>query len=155
MKATPPPAPARPMKLWLTTTLLVLVGCCGINLAHTARRTPPPPRLPSAEPANNVLRHERRLAAVVAALRAHDVRGVVGYVSDLPPAAMRADTAAMEQYFLSQFVVAPLILDADIGRSAWVMANLHRSTAAERLPPGFALVEDFGGGVLLLRRIAP
>jgi hypothetical protein len=61
--------------------------------------------VPSAEPTNNVLRHERRFAAVVTALRAHDVRGPVGYVGDLPPAAMRANAAAMEQYFLSQFVV--------------------------------------------------
>lgn len=143
------------MRLWLTTTLLVLVACCGINLAHTARRTLPQPRVPAAEPANNVLRHERRFAAVVAALRAHDVRGPVGYVGDLPPAAMRGDTAAMEQYFLSQFVVAPWILDADPGRSAWVLANLQRTRPADRLPAGYAVVEDCGGGVLLLRRTAP
>ena len=143
------------MKLWLTTALLALVVCCGINVAHTARRTPPPSRVPAVEPANNVLRHERRFAAVVAALRAHEVRGPVGYVGDLPPAAMRADTAAMEQYFLSQFVVAPWILDAEPVRSTWVMANLHRTTPAERLPAGYAVVEDFGGGVLLLRRTAP
>jgi hypothetical protein len=143
------------MRLWLTTTLLVLVVCCGINVAHTARRTPPPSRVPSAEPANNVLRHERRFAAVVTALRAHEVRGPVGYVGDLSPVAMRADTTAMEQYFLSQFVVAPWILDADAGRSAWVLTNLHRTTPAERLPAGYAVVEDFGGGVRLLRRTAP
>ena len=143
------------MRLWLTTTLLVLVVCSGINLAHTARRTPPPSRVPAAEPANNVRRHERRFAAVVAALRTHDVRGPVGYVADLPPEAMRGDTAAMEQYFLSQFVVAPWILDADLGRSAWVIANLHRTRPADRLPAGYAVVEDCGSGVLLLRRTAP
>lgn len=143
------------MRLWLTMTLLALGVCGGINLAHTARRTPPPPRVPASEPANNVLRHERRFGAVVAALRAHDVRGPVSYVSDLPPQAMRGDAAAMEQYFLSQFVVAPWILDADPGRNAWAIANLHRTTPAERMPSGYTVVEDFGAGVFLLRRSAP
>jgi hypothetical protein len=143
------------MNAWLTTSLLVLAVCCGINLADTARRVPPPPRIVPAAPGNNALRHELRFGPVLAALRAQDVRGPVGYVADLPPAAMRGDTAAMEQYFLSQFVLAPWILDADVGRAAWAVTNFHRAAPAERLPPGFAVVQDFGAGVLLLRRTTP
>lgn len=143
------------MNAWLTTSLLVLAVCCGINLADTARRVPPPPRLAPAAPANNALRHELRLAPVLAALRAHGVRGPVGYVSDLPPEAMRGDTAAMEQYFLSQFVLAPWILDADPSRVTWAITNLQRASPAERFPPGYTVVQDFGDGVLLLRRTGP
>lgn len=143
------------MNAWLTTSLLALAVCCGINLADTARRVPPPPRIAPAAPANNALRHEFRFAPVLAALRAHGVRGPVGYLSDLPPEAMRGNTAAMEQYFLSQFVLAPWILDADASRGAWAVTNLQRAPPAGRLPAGYEVVQDFGGGVLLLRRTGP
>lgn len=143
------------MKAWLTIAFLALAFLSAVNLWRVAERVPPPPRIEPAVPANVVLRHEQRFAKVAAALRAHRVDDVVGYVGDLPPDEMRGDHFSMEQYFLSQFVLTPWILDANTERTAWAVANLHRTAAAERIPSGFAVIEDLGAGVLLLKRTAP
>lgn len=143
------------MRAWSATALWVVAIVCGINVADTARRLPSPSRVPAAVPANVVMRHEQRFAAVRPALRAHGVSGIIGYFSDLPPAQMRADARSMEAYFLSQFALAPWILDANSDRCTWAIANLLRAAAAERIPPGYGIIEDLGDGVLLLRRSAP
>jgi predicted membrane metal-binding protein len=143
------------VKVWLTISFLTVAFLSAYNLWRAAERVPPPPRMVPAVPANVVLRHEQRFAKVSSALRTHRVDGVIGYVGDLPPDEMRADHFSMEQYFLSQFVLAPWILDANTERALWAVANLHRTAVAQRIPSGFTVVEDLGAGVSLLKRTSP
>lgn len=143
------------MKIWLTLASLAVALLSAVNLWRAAERVPPPSRIAPAVPANVVLRHEQRLAKVAAALRAQRVSDVVGYVGDLPPEEMRSDHFSMEQYFLSQFVLVPWILDANTERTVWAVANLHRTAVTERMPSGFAVAEDLGAGVWLLKRTSP
>lgn len=143
------------MKVWLTMAFLGIALVGAFNLWRAAERVPPPPRILPAVPANVVLRHEQRFAKVLSALRTHRVDAVIGYVGDLPPDEMRADHFSMEQYFLSQFVLAPWILDANTERTQWAVGNLHRAAPSERIPSGFTVVEDLGAGVSLLKRTSP
>ncbi|MBM3854670.1 MAG: hypothetical protein FJ399_16215 [Verrucomicrobia bacterium] len=141
------------MKAW-SQLVVAVVAVAGIaNLAHTARRVPAPPRLPPAVPENAVMRHEERFAPMRATLHRHGVRGTLGYLADLPAAQLAREARAMEEYFLTQFVLAPWVIEAAFGDCAWAVANLRNETAAARVPAGYAVVEDFGRGVLLLRRI--
>jgi hypothetical protein len=142
-------------KVWGTITLVVLVAVGAINLAATARRVPPQPRAPAAVPSNVVMRQEQRLAGLRASLQARDVRGTVGYLADLPAHELAASHPAMESYFLTQFALAPRVLDASANGARWIVANLHTTTIAQRLPAGFRVAEDFGKGVFLLEKVAP
>jgi hypothetical protein len=139
-------------RLWSTVCLLIVAAVCVINLAQTTRRVPPPPRYGTNLPANSVMRHEQRFARLREALKAHRVRGTIGYIADLPIERLRADAAAMEEYFLSQFALIPVLIDANVESHRWAVANLHSAKPADRVPTGFRIVEDFGDGVLLLRR---
>lgn len=143
------------MKLWITFSLFAVALVSGFNLVATVRRVPPPARIPAAEPANVVLRQEQRFAAVPAALRAHGVRGTIGYFADLPPEQLRADAAGMEEYFLTQFALVPWVLDASSDHSAWAVTNLRRGTLPERGLVGYETVQELGAGVFLLKRRAP
>lgn len=143
------------MRAWTAFAWLLVAIVGAWNVAATARRVLPAPRAPTAVPANVVVRHERRMASVREALATHGVRGTVGYFADLPPAQLRGDAAGMETYFLSQFALAPWILDATAEQCEWAVANLQRVGARERVPDAYRIVHDGGDGVLLLRRSAP
>ncbi len=149
------PFPGRIGQVWPAIALLALAVVVGVNLVATARRVPPPSRLPAPVPADNVRRAERRLAPLRAALDARGVPGRLGYIGDLPAATMGGDTAAMEQYFLAQFALLPRVLETDPARGTWAVLNVLRVPPAERLPEGFTVVEECGPGVMLLRRVAP
>jgi hypothetical protein len=140
---------------WSAFAALLIVVLGAINLAQTIRRVPPPPRYAPRVPADVAMRHERRFAAVHAALETRGIRGPIGYLADLPPDKMREDPAAMQEFFLTQFALVPVVLDADVAHFTWTVANLHASSATDRLPAGFRIVEDFGDGVLLLRKENP
>lgn len=127
----------------------------GINVADTARRVPPPPRLPPVVATDPVVRNEARFAGVPAVLRRHEVRGVVGYFCDFAPDVMAATPAAMEDYFLTQFALTPWVLDPRAADRPWAIANLRQPGGAERWPAGYRIAANFGGGVLLLERAAP
>ena len=143
------------MKIWGAVTMALIAVVCGVNLAHVVRRMPPPSHSPTVESTDVVMRHEKRLAAVRRALDARNVPGTIGYVADLLPAELGADTSAMEEYFISQFALAPRVLDRQPSTRRWAVANLHTKSAAERVPAGFRVVEDFGAGVLLLEQTTP
>lgn len=139
---------------WGGLAILAMVVVAAVNVAAALRRTPPAPRV-VARAHNAVMQHEERFAAVRGALEARAVRGTIGYLGDLPPEQMRADWRAMDQYFMTQFALVPWVLDADVARFEWVVTNLRRANAGERVPPDLRVVHDFGGGVLLLRRAKP
>jgi len=144
------------MKTWSILTALVLAIVAMINLVQAVRHVPPAPvAVPGRPPANIVLRQELRFAAARRALEAHDVRGVIGYIADLAPPQLSADHASMEDYFSAQFVLTPCILDPNNVERRWTIANLRSKPLAERLPAGFRVVEDLGGGVALLQQGTP
>ena len=143
------------MNAWSLTAVVAVAITGIINLTHTARRLPPPPRAPEIAQGNPVVRHEQRLGAVARALRRHGAHGTLGYLADLPTAQLSGDASAMEDYFLTQFVLVPWVIDAGSSDCTWALANLRHATAATRVPADFSIVEDFGQGVLLLRRTRP
>ena len=143
------------MHRWRALVVAAVVVTAAINLAQTVRRVPPPPRRPEAPATDPVVRNEARFAAVPAALQRHEVRGVVGYFCDLAPEVMAATPAAMEDYFLAQFALTPWVLDPRATDRPWAIANLRSPGGAERLPAGYRIAANFGGGVLLLERPKP
>ena len=143
-----------PRRIWSALLWVLLAGVSVVNLMHVARRVSPPARV-IEETVNPVLREEQRFAKVVAKLHEHHVPRTVGYLADQPPEKLRADKRAMEEYFITQFVLAPWVLDANSTAFEWIVVNLRQAALAERLPAGFRVVEDFGHGVLLLRRSSP
>ena len=143
------------MEAWGAICSLLIASVAGVNLVEVVRRVPPPARHARTSGVDAVMRQERRLAGVRDALRIHGARGVIGYVTDLPPAQLPHDPAAMQGYFMSQFVLAPWVLEAKFADCAWAVANFPSSPAADRVPAGFRVVQEFGNGVLLLQRTAP
>ncbi len=71
-------------------------------------------------------------------------RGVVGYVSDRPD--------AEEEYFLTEYVLAPLLLDRG-GAHAVVVGNFFDPARAPAIAArmGLVLLRDLGEGVMLFR----
>ena len=143
------------MRTWSAFVTVFVVVIATVNLIATARRIPPPSRIDPSAPPDVVLKQEARLVAVRRALERVGARGVIGYVSDLPPDQLATDAAGMREYFLSQFALAPLVLDARFGDVRWVVVNLHRAPLTARMPSGFRVVEDGGAGVWLIERSRP
>jgi hypothetical protein len=144
------------MKLWTVIVALAVAVVTVLNLVQAVRHVPPPPiAVPGRPPANIVRRQEARFAALRTALETRGIRGPVGYIADLAPPAMNADHRSMEEYFTAQFVLVPFALDQHLGNCTWAIANLHTQPAAARMPAGFTVAQDFGDGVLLLRKTAP
>lgn len=77
--------------------------------------------------------------------------GVIGYLSDMPV----GDNAGTVAYMTARFAVAPRAL-APAGRVAaeWAVGNFAHPAdfAAIGKDAGFALVRDFGNGVVVYRR---
>ena len=143
------------MKAWTALAALLIALVTGVNLFELARRFPLPPRAGVAESGDVVMRHERRFAGVRAALQAHGARGLVGYATDVPPDELTRNDAAMQEYFVSQFALAPWVLEAKFSGCAWAVGNFRTKPPADRVPEGFRLARDFGDGVLLLQKAAP
>lgn len=142
------------MSNWYSSALLLLALVCGINVVATARRIPPPPRMPPEIPQDVVMRLEQRMSGVRDALRARDAHGTLGYLADLPPAELRASHEGMQEYFLTQFALVPWVADPETNDCRWIVANLHTKSITDRMPSGFRVVEDFGRGVWLLEKTA-
>ena len=83
-------------------------------------------------------RSDQRFAALRPYLPQH---GVVGYIGE--PGA-----AAMGDYYLTQYALAPLVLDHSTNHR-FVVGNFPSSSPAARAPAKLQLVKDFGDGVLL------
>lgn len=143
------------LRAWGGLCGAVIVVLAGINLLQTARRTPAVPHFPSQVSADVAMRHEQRFGPLRAALVTHQLRGTLGYFADLSGEAMRNDSVAMEEYFLTQFVLIPAVLEADAGACDWAVTNFHQPATSARVPTGFRVVQEFGDGVRLLRKEKP
>jgi hypothetical protein len=121
------------------------------NVVWTVRSVPPVRAgLPSSISAP--VRGERRFAGVRGALAARSIAGNIGFIGDLP--FDRPDTAdrAIEDYYLAQYSLAPVVLDRNADACTWAVASLHGARPEEETARGWQIVEDTGGGVLLLRK---
>lgn len=79
-----------------------------------------------------------RFAAIKAAL---PTRGVVGYLG--------APGDSIEYYYLTQYALAPLVVDRSLNHPL-IVGNVPLSPT--ELPPDIEVLRDFGNGVLLLAR---
>lgn len=141
------------MKLWSALTALVIAAVCSVNVIRTAQRLSPPPHYGSAAPADIVMRHEARFSRVRQSLEKRGVHGRIGYVADTPAERLAGDEDGMRDYFLTQFALAPRVLETGPENGGvWAVANLRTTSMRDRMPPGFELAEDCGDGVLLLRK---
>ena len=147
---------AGPMKTWSILTALVIAVVTVLNLVQAVRHVPPAPvDVTGRPPGNVVLRQELRFATLRRALETRGVRGTIGYVGDLAPPQMAADHRSMEDYFTAQFVLVPWVLDPNPGSCRWAVTNLRAQPVVGRTTVDFQVVEDFGGGVALLRKGVP
>lgn len=143
------------MKIWSAVTAGLIAAVAAWNLWSLAQHVPPPPHFPDANFENPVVQLERRLAPVRLALAARGIRGPIAYFTDIAPGELAANDAAMAEYFQSQFVLTPWVLDPRIGECGWGVANFRAPDWSAHLPIGFRVAQDWGQGVLLLERCAP
>jgi hypothetical protein len=143
------------MNAWHAGTLGIVILVAVANVVHTAQKTPPPPVDSSAGPADPVMRQEQRLAGLRGSVEARGLRGTIGYLGDPPTGRPAEDARGVEDYFLTQFALAPLVLDGEAERHEWIATNLRGAAPLARVPAGWKVAEDFGGGVLLLKKAAP
>jgi len=124
---------AQPPSRRILLSALVFVFCCLLSSARLV--------WDAQRPATDLVtaRSDQRFAALKAALPDH---GTIGYVGE-------SDPAALGNYYLAQYALAPLVVEHSANH-ALVVGNFLRGSPAQ--PPGenLQLVRDFGDGVLLL-----
>jgi hypothetical protein len=153
--------------------LILIMVFALLSSVHLLRRA----IQPGLVPVDDIGRYEARFERLKLRL---PPRGLVGYVSDPRPEATGpdgdADLAYFRRFLLAQYALAPAILlhrrpaddpDApfavfsriagdsppDIPQPGFVIGNFHALGLSEiRALPGLILQEDFGDGVVLLRR---
>jgi len=93
--------------------------------------------IPGRSMPDDAQRSDLRFAQLKAAL---PQRGVVGYVGD-------AGESGIASYYLSQYALAPLVLDRSLNHP-FVVGNFPSNPPAASVE-NLRLVKDFGDGVLL------
>ncbi|MGH2927285.1 MAG: hypothetical protein ACRDL8_03685 [Solirubrobacteraceae bacterium] len=144
-----------PARLLQTALPLCVAAVAVLDLADLGARFPRPPLPTGGPPLDAVMSHEQRFAGVAAALHRRNVRGPIGYLADGPAVGPDATPRATADYYQTQFSLVPVVLDPNLASHEWCLANLRSPAATFHAPPRWAIVEDFGQGVLLLRKEAP
>ena len=75
--------------------------------------------------------------------------GRVGYISDKMP--WRSDDDGVVRYFLTQYDVAPVVVEIGAEQQDWVIGNFEKFDP-HSVPPNLAVAGDFGNGVMLFRK---
>lgn len=137
---------------WVTIARLAAVGvAAALSIASLVRRaaTLPPARidLPGA-PSDGVLQSDLRWTPVRNELIRQGAEGRVGYFQAEPVALMATTPHGIENYFHAQFSLTPFVLEVD-GHPRWIVAE--GPVGAQRVGPGWTLLHEFGGGLMLLR----
>lgn len=144
------------LNVWRVSALIVVFVVAALNVVHLARTVPPPvSEGPITTLSDPVTRHEQRLEALQKNIRRRGLTGKIGYVGDLPGPRLGEDPRGVEDFYLTQFALVPLLLDADSETCEWAVANLRTANPLVRVPAEWHIAEDFGTGVLLLRRSTP
>lgn len=133
--------------------MAVAAAVCAANIVSTAQRVAPRGEGPPT-PADAAERQDRRFDAMRRALGARGITGTVSYLGGFPTG-RAAGGQAVEDYYLAQFSLAPVVLDPDTAPHPWAVADMRGDAAKGPPPAGWRQVEDTGDGVLLLRRTGP
>jgi hypothetical protein len=150
------PSGQRPgSKAFRVAALGFVVAVSSANVVRMSVGTPPALLDLFGVASDNVMRHEQRFSAIRAGVAARGLSGTLGYLGELPKGQWQVDSNSVENYYLAQFALAPLILDADAVRREWIVADLPKGKLAARTPSGWSLAEDFGDGTFLLRMESP
>ena len=139
---------------WLLVMVGVAVAVSAANIVDMSVRTYPAPIDPSGVASDPVMRHQQRFAVLRAGAMARGLHGTLGFLSELPPGQWQADSISVEDYYLAQYALAPIILDTEAVRHEWIVADVPRAELAMRIPLGWNVVGDFGDGVVLLRKVS-
>lgn len=115
--------------------ILFFTVCCLMSTIRILREAPNPTHI---TPDDVSKQSDQRFAAVKARLPA---TGVIGYIGE-------SGDSSIPGYYLTQYALAPLVVERST-HHAIVIGNFPLSPPSN-LPPNLRLVEDFGGGVLLL-----
>jgi len=118
-----------PLRVIIATLAFIL-----LCLASSIRILRDAPAHANTDPIPNL--SDLRFAVLKTAL---PQQGVVGYIGE-------SGNAALGQYYLAQYALAPLVVDRSTNHSL-VIGNFPMAQPA--LPPELHLVKDFGNGVLL------
>ena len=143
------------LNTWRTGAVLIVVVVVVINVFNLVQAVPPPPAESPWAVVDPATRAELRLATLRAKVQERGLTGTIGYLGDLPGDRLNDDHQAVEDYYLTQFVLVPLVLDLNPSSHGWAVANLRIAAASARVPGGWKIEEDFGNGVLLLRKKTP
>lgn len=132
-------------------SLAIVAAVSAANVVYNSQRVPP---VRSGLPfsADAAVRQELRFASIRRALIARNVTGTIGYLGDLPADRMMADDPSVEDYYLAQFSLVPVVLDTKPGAYDWAVGSFRSMAPERRLSGEWRIEEDFGGGVYLLRR---
>jgi hypothetical protein len=139
---------------WRAAALGLVAVLAVTNLIHAARKVPPPSRGPAGA-TDIVTTQERRFAALRRSVLERGLSGTIGYVGDVPRERLIADPQAVQEYYLAQYVLVPLVLDVDSSSHEWAVGNFQSASARESSTAGWNVEQDFGGGVLLLKKVRP
>lgn len=140
------------MALWRTLTLLVVLLVAGLNLWRTAQDAAGQLKHPQVD---RVVEQEHRLASLRQSVVERGIRGTAGYFTDVPGDQIFTTFPTVEQYYLTQFALSPLVLDPYASDHPWTIVNLRTTVANPNLPSGYAVVEEFGDGLMLLKKGTP
>lgn len=145
----------RLMGKWRMGALLPIAVVAVTNVIHSAKTVPPAPFALGPMGLDNVMKREQQFADLKVSLQRRGVPGVLGYIGETSGDSSSENPRLTEDYYLAQFVLVPWVLDRHAAASDWSVANLRSSAARTYLPSNLQVVEDFGNGVLLLKRSTP
>ena len=96
---------------------------------------------------DNISLYEKRFEGLEKILPPH---GIVGYISDKPITSYTwmPDAEIIAQYYLTQYAVAPVVVDNSIERKL-VIGNFHKRDISLPQDKKFTVIEDLGNGVVL------
>ena len=79
-------------------------------------------------------------------------RGNINYIGDRPGTHVKdIPDLCMEEYFLSQFILAPTILELGNNKLTWAMGNLRNPKLDPADINHWQIIKNYGQGVLLLK----
>lgn len=114
--------------------ILLFIVCCLLSTGRTIVQAPKPNRVGSDDIS---ARSDQRFAVLKARLPAN---GVVGYIGE-------TGDSATPDYYLTQYALAPLVVDLSPDHPL-VVGNFPSRPPAQ-IPTKLLLMQDFGNGVML------
>jgi hypothetical protein len=115
--------------------ILLFIFCCLLSTTRLVFEAPKPAHIQRDDIST---RSDQRFAALKANLPANGVVGYIGEIGD----------SATPDYYLTQYALAPLVVDLSPNHSI-VVGNFPFAPPAQ-IPQNLRLVKDFGKGVMLL-----